>query len=137
MRKNCRGVNMDIISVAGAANSQSGYEFPDYQQKIEQLQKQVDNLQARMGKSDDDQSDLAAKQQKEELVQSQISQIQMQIQRLETMANDRETKKVSSEVIDASLALDSNNSDTNSGNPDAANGTADLTLTDKKLDILV
>jgi hypothetical protein len=128
---------MDIISVAGAANVQSGYEYPDYQQKIEQLQKQVDNLQTRAGKTGDDQPDAAAKMQKEEMIQSQISQIQMQIQRLETMASDRETKKVSSEVIDASFAAASTAPDANTGNPDAANGTADLTLTDKKLDILV
>ena len=92
---------MSIISIAGVKSAQSGYEFPDYQEKIEQLQSQIENLQTRVGKVKEDENAAEVKQQRVEMIQSQISQIQTQIQRLETMEGKRDLKEIASEVIEA------------------------------------
>ncbi len=94
---------MSIVSIAGVMKSQSGYEFPDYQEKIEQLKTQMENLQNRIGKVSDDESDVNVRQQRVEMIQSQISQIQVQIQRLQTMDGNRNTKEVSAELLKANL----------------------------------
>lgn len=96
---------MSIISIAGVTNSQTGYEFPDYQEKIEQLQKQISNLQSTMGKVNDGSDDVSVKQQRVEMIQSQISQIQSQIQRLETMEHNRDSQDVSAKVMNATEFL--------------------------------
>ena len=94
---------MSIVSIAGVMKSQSGYEFPDYQEKIEQLKTQMENLQNRIGKVSDDESDVNVRQQRVEMIQSQISQIQVQIQRLQTMDGNRNTKELSAELLKANL----------------------------------
>ena len=94
---------MSIVSISGVMKSQSAYEFPDYQEKIEQLKTQMENLQNRIGKVSEDESDVNVRQQRVEMIQSQISQIQVQIQRLQTMDGNRNTKELSAELLKANL----------------------------------
>ena len=121
---------MSIISIAGVKSSQSGYEYPDYQEKIEQLQSKIENLQAKVGKASDGVDSAEAKQQRLEMIRSQITQMQTQIQRLETMEGKRNQDEVSAEVIEATKFAP--------GSTDAAEGEKkDQATPETKLDILV
>jgi len=96
---------MSIISIAGVTRAQGAYEFPDYQEKIEQIQSQIENLQSRMTKEQDGSEEPKVKQQRVEMIQSQIVQLQTQIQRLETMDGNRNARELSAEVLEANEFL--------------------------------
>ncbi len=126
---------MGITSIAGATKPQSSYEFPDYQEKIEQLQKQIENLQGRVGKVNEGENEAEVKQQRVEMIQSQISQIQTQIQRLESMESSRNVKEVAADAIEENLlAPERVASEVTTENK---NEKSDRSVSETKLDILV